>query len=199
VLLGFPRAGGGWEGDELVMVAGDGPNSRGELCLGELDGEIRARTKQIAALFAEAGISVSVENDMDGWLKYHFAFMAPATGAILKHGGSCRAVAADPDTLHQYCAACREAGDVFRAVGYPRRQPRIFNLFYWLPRALEPWMFAKLFGSRRAEVQIGLHARTVGPELLDLASDFEALRAQSGLSTPNLDALLGFVRGKEAA
>ena len=120
-------------------------------------------------------------------------------GAILKHGGSCRAVASDPDTLRQYCAACREVGDVLQAVGYTRRQPRIFNLYYWLPRLLEPWMFSKLFGSRRAKVQIGLHAQTVAPELLDLASDFEALRARSGLSTPNLDTLLGFVQGKEAA
>ena len=194
VLLGFPEAGGGWSDGELVFMDREkrgGP--RGELHIGELDGEIRARTKEIAALFAAADIKVSVERNMDGWLKYHFAFMAPTVGVIFEKDGDLRAVAEDPELIHRYCRACREAGEVLREVGYRKRQPPVFNLFYWLPRWLEPPVFGKLFGSRSAEVRVGLHARGIGPELHEMAEEFAGLKAEAGLETPTLDSLLAHV------
>ncbi len=194
VLLGFPRAGGGWDGDDLVVMDREkkgGPH--GELFVGELDGSTRERTRSIKRLFEAGGIKVSLERDVDGWLKYHFAFMAPTAGVIFMKGGDLRAVAADRAAIHLYCRACREAGDVLRQVGYRRRQPPIFNLYYWLPRRLEPLVFSKLFGSRGGEVRIGLHIRTVGPELRDLMAEFAELKARAGMETPSLDALLGHV------
>ena len=191
ILLGFPIAGGGWKDGELVVMDREksrGP--RGELHLGELDGEIRDRTKEIAALFTATGIKVHLERDMDGWLKYHFAFMAPTVGAILEKAGDPGAVADDPELIHRYCLACREAGAVLRQAGHERRQPPVFNLYYWLPRWLEPTVFGKLFGSRSAEVRIGLHALGVVPELLEMADEFAELRGESGMETPTLDAFL---------
>jgi 2-dehydropantoate 2-reductase len=194
VLLGFPGVGGGWDGADLVVMDREKPKGRhGEIFIGELDGATRARTLEIEGLFEAADIKVSLEGNMDGWLKYHFAFMAPTAGVIFMKGGDMRAVAADKQAIHQYCRACREAGNVLRKVGYRRRQPGVFNLYYWLPRWLEPMVFSKLFGSRSAEVRFGLHARAVGPELLELAEEFAELRVQAGMETPNLDALLDCV------
>lgn len=194
VLLGFPRVGGGWDGADLVVMDREKPGGhRGELFLGELDGSTRERTRRIRELFEAADIRVSVEKDMDGWLKYHFAFMAPTAGVIFEKGGDMRAVAADRQAIHRYCLACREAGDVLRRVGYRRRQPPIFNLYYWLPRWLEPKVFRKLFGSRSAEVRLGLHARTVGPELLEMDEEFAELKVRAEMETPSLDALLDCV------
>jgi 2-dehydropantoate 2-reductase len=194
ILLGFPRLGGGWEGDDLVIMdrekAGE---TLGEICFGELDGSIRRRTVQIKNLFDAAGIGVDIEKDMDGWLKYHFAFMAPTAGVIFSKGGDMKSVAADREAIHRYCRACREAGDVLRAIGYRRRQPPIFNLYYWLPRWLEPVTFGKLFASRSAEIRFGLHARVVGPELHEMAEEFELLKRLAGVDTPTLDALLDAV------
>ncbi len=119
--------------------------------------------------------------------------MAPTTGVILEKGGDMRAVAADADAIHRYCRACREAGDVLRRVGYRKRQPAVFHLYYWLPRWLESKVFAKLFGSRSGEVRFGLHARSVGPELLEMVEEFAELKARAGLKTPILDALLANV------
>ncbi len=194
VLLGFPGVGGGWDGGNLVVMDREKPKGRhGEIFLGELDGMIRPRTLRIRRLFETADIKVSLERDIDGWLKYHFAFMAPTTGAIFAKNGDLRAVAGDPDLIHLYCRACREAGTVLRAIGYHRRQPGIFNLYYWLPRWLEPLVFGKLFASRGASVRFGLHARSVGPELLEMAAEFAELKARTGLETPALDALLDHV------
>jgi 2-dehydropantoate 2-reductase len=194
VLLGFPGAGGGWRNGDLVIMDRERPGSRrGDLYIGELDGSIHKRTRDIARLFEGADVAVHVEPDMDGWLKYHFAFIAPTAGIVFEKGDDLHAVAADSDAIHRYCRACREAGNVLRAAGYRRRQPGVFNLYYWLPRWLEPIVFRRLFGSSVAEVRFGLHARVVGPELLEMADEFARLKAASGLDTPTLDALLDCV------
>jgi hypothetical protein len=194
VLLGFPRVGGGWERGRLVIMDREKPAGPfGEIAIGELDGSIRPRTVQIKNLFDAADIAASIEKNMDGWLKYHFAFMAPTAGAVFSKGGDMKAVAADRDAIHTYCRACREAGNVLRANGYRRRQPPIFNLYYWLPRWLEPVIFRKLFASRDAEIRFGLHARTVGPELHAMAEEFEPLKRRAEMDTPTLDALLACV------
>ena len=191
ILLGFPGLGGGWEGDDLVIMDREKVKAPlGEIFIGELDGTIRPRTVEIRDLFEAAGMKVSIERDMDGWLKYHFAFMAPTAGVIFAKGGDMRAVASDNEAIHQYCRACREAGDVLRTLGYRRRQPPIFNLYYWLPRWLEPRVFGKLFASRSAGIRFGLHVRVVGPELHAMAAEFEVLKRLAGMETPRLDALL---------
>ena len=189
VLVGFPRAGGGWDGEDLVIIDRDKPKQRGSIHFGELDGRTRLRTVAIRRFFDSAGLDARVERDMDGWLKYHFAFIAPMCGVIFQHGMDLDAAAADPKSLHDFCRACREAGDVLQAIGYTRRQPAIFNLFYWLPRWLEPKIFSKLFGSPAAKIRFGLHAGAVRPELLGLIAEFQALRDGSGVQTPTLDAL----------
>ena len=204
VILGFPGTGGGWDGDDLIISDREKPRGKGVIYIGELDGKTRDRTRRIKELFETSGIDVSLEKDIDGWLKYHFAFIAPTTGVIYRHGLDMKSVASDRESIHQYCRACREVGDVLREIGYVKRQPPIFNLYYWLPRWLEPRVFAKLFGSREAEVRFGLHARVVGPELIGLIEEFAALRARTRTETPNLDELLSHIQqpassiGKEA-
>ena len=195
VLLGFPGAGGGWDNGDLIIAEGEQAGGKGKLFIGELDGRERPRTARIKTSFESAGLSVSLEPDIDGWLKYHFAFVAPTAGAIFSRGGDLKAVARDPDLLHRYSRACREAGDVLRAVGFVKRYPWIFNLYYWLPRWLEPWVFAKLFGSEEAAVRFGLHAKTAGPELSGLLREFAVLKGRAGIETPTLDALLASVPG----
>ncbi|MGB5294926.1 MAG: 2-dehydropantoate 2-reductase N-terminal domain-containing protein [Thermoanaerobaculia bacterium] len=195
ISLGFPGAGGGWDGDDLVIADGDKPNDKGSsLYIGELDGETRERTTRIQEFFDGAGFPVSLEKDIDGWLKYHFAFMGPTAGVVLMHAGNLEAVAADTAGLRMYIRACREAGDVLRAVGYKKRQPPIFNLYYWLPEWVGVRTFQRFFRSRKVEVAMGLHASEVGDELLEMMEEFTELRARTGIETPNLDELLSFAR-----
>lgn len=195
VLLGFPGAGGGWDGEDLVIADGDKPNDKGSpLYLGELHAATRERTSQIKEHFEEAGFPVSLERDIDGWLKYHFAFMGPTVGVVLMHGGDLEAVAGSRQSLRKYIRGCREAGDVLRAVGYKRRQPAIFNLYYWLPEWVGVKVFRSFFRSRKVEVAMGLHASEVGDELLEMMEEFAELKAQAGFDTPNLDELISCAR-----
>ena len=57
---------------------------------------------------------------------------------VAKCGGDVRAVSTNKKVLRQFVLACREAGNVLRKAGYPKRQPPIFNLFYWMPLWLAP-------------------------------------------------------------
>lgn len=195
VLLGFPGAGGGWDGEDPIIADGDKPNDRGSaIYIGEIDGERRERMDRIEAFFKEAGFPVSLEEDIDGWLKYHFAFVGPTAGVVLMHGGDLEAVAADRAGLSRYIRACREAGNVLRAVGYKKRQPFVFNLYYWLPEWLGVRTFQKFFRSRKVEVAIGLHVSEVGEELLEMMEEFADLRTRVEIGTPNLEALLDYSR-----
>ncbi|MGD2067922.1 MAG: 2-dehydropantoate 2-reductase N-terminal domain-containing protein [Gemmatimonadota bacterium] len=194
VMLGFPGIGGGRDrrtGDLVILDRRKPRAPAGPLFLGELDGPTRDRTRRIAAFFESAGIDARVEEDMDGWLKYHFAFIAPLAGTVFGKGGDIRAVGRDGAAVRRFCRACRQAGEVLQAAGYHRRQPPVFNLFYWIPRWLEPTVFGRLFGSRAAEIRFGLHARAAAPELLEMAEEFEVLKTRAGVPTPDLDALLG--------
>jgi 2-dehydropantoate 2-reductase len=191
VLLGFPSTGGGMEGEDLVFVDRDKPNGKTRpIHIGELSGGITERMKQIQELLAGADVPVSVEPNIDGWLKYHFAFVVPMAGAVLKCNKDVRAVGSNKKVLRQYVLACREAGNVLRKAGYPKRQPPIFNLFYWTPLWLVPKVFKPLFDSRFAEVAIGLHLNAIGNEFAEMADEFSHLQAKAGIDTPNLNDLL---------
>ena len=194
VLLGFPGAGGGADGDELVFVDRDKPNGKTRsIHIGELTGEITERMEQIQELFEGAGVPVSLEKNIVGWLMYHFAFVGPMAAVVAKCGGDVRAVSSNKKVLRQFVLACREAGNVLRKAGYPKRQPPIFNLFYWTPLWLAPKAFKPLFDSRFAEVAIGLHAKAIGSEFAEMADEFAELQAKTGIDTPNLDELLSHI------
>ena len=194
ILLGFPNAGGGWEGEDLIFVDAEKPGrKRDGLYIGELDGSIRNRTRKIKRLFESAGLPVSLETDIEGWLKYHFAFIGPTSGLILKNNGDLQAAATDKAGIRRYVMACREAGNVLRKVGFKKRQPPIFNIYYWLPLWLAPRVFGRLLTSRRAEVAFGLHAKAVGSELRELKSEFLTDHKKAGIKTPALDELLSYI------
>lgn len=55
----------------------------------------------------------------------------------------------------------------------------------------------RLFGSPKSEIRFGLHARAVGPELLELADEFRQLAIQAGLATPTMDEFIDSVRWYE--
>ena len=179
----------------------DKPNGKTRsIYIGELSGEITERMAQIQELFEGAGVPVSLEKNIDGWLKYHFAFVGPTAAVVAKCGGDVRAVSTNKKVLRQFVLACREAGNVLRKAGYPKRQPPIFNLFYWTPLWLAPKAFKPLFDSRFAEVAIGLHAKAIGNEFAEMADEFAELQAKAGIDTPNLDALLSHIQSdKETA
>jgi ketopantoate reductase len=193
ILLGFPGAGGGYENDRLIIVDSDkSGGKKTSIYIGEINGGVSKRVLEIKRFFESAGQPVSAEKNIDGWLKYHYAFIAPTAGVVFKNNIDLQKAAADDAGLRKYIHACREAGDVLKDAGYRKRQPPIFNLYYFLPEFLAPKVFKKLFGSRFAEVAIGLHAKAIGSEFQEMKEEFRELQKTTSRGTPNLDELLDY-------
>lgn len=190
VLFGFPGAGGSRRQGVIHYVDSEVPNGRRiPVTIGELDGEDRARTREIAALFERSGVPVDVTADIDGWLKYHAALVSPMAHALLLHDADNYALAEDREGLRTFVRACKEGGRVLRALGYTKRQPFKWNLFYWLPERITAAMFGKLLGSPFAEIAYARHVKAARDEMACLAEEFRTLIERSSVSTPNIDRL----------
>ena len=189
VLFGFPGAGGGWLGDAIKYVDRERPGAkRIPIRIGEIDCVEKARTREIRNLFESSEVPVEIVNDIDGWLKYHAAFVVPIGNAIYKHDCDPRAAAGDRETLQTVVHACKEAGNVLRTLGYRRRQPFKFNLFYWCPEWVSAKMLQMMFESKFAEVALALHAKAARDEFETLNDELRTLAYQTTIDTPSLRA-----------
>ena len=159
VLFGFPGAGGGIREQVVHYADLEKPKAkRRAVTLGEIDGRIRERTLAIKSLFESAGVPVDLNTDIDGWLKYHVALVSPLVGALYKHDCDNYRAAKDKETLSTMVKAAKEGGRVLRALGFKKRQPFQFNLFYWLPEFMIIMAVKGLLESKFAEVAFSMHA-----------------------------------------
>lgn len=194
LLFGFPGAGGGMS--EHVVHYADREKASGKrkpVTIGELDGRTRDRTQAIKSLFETARIPVDLTEDIDGWLKYHMALVSPLVNALYKHDCDNYALAKDKATMRAMVRAAKEGGRVLHDLGYTKRQPFQFNLFYWLPEILNVKAIEGLLGSKFAEIAFARHARAARDEFGELADEFQSLVEQTSVATPNINLLRGYV------
>jgi 2-dehydropantoate 2-reductase len=194
VLFGFPGAGGGIRKQVVHYADREKPkDKRRAVTIGEIDGRNKERTLAIKSLFESAGVPVDLTPDIDGWLKYHVALVSPLVGALYKHGCDNYKAAKDKETLRALVRAAKEGGRVLRALGFRKRQPFEFNLFYWLPEFMNMMAVKGLLESKFAEVAFAMHAKAARDEMEDLAREFQELTARTSVDTPNIDTLRKFI------
>jgi len=193
VLFGFP-GGGGSRIDHIVhYVDSDKPEGkRFPIVIGEIDGRTKDRTIRIKNLFESSQVPVEIVDDIDGWLKYHVAMINPIAGALLKCGDNYK-LADDKETIRTYIRAVKEAGSVLRALGYKKRYPFKYNLFYWMPEGLLAQGLKKFFSSKFVEIAFMLHLHAARDEMIELGSELKTLAKQASVKTPNLDELIGYI------
>ena len=193
IVFGFPGGGGSRINHEIHFVDSEKPGGpRMPITLGEIDGKIRTRTRQIAELFESAGVPVKVVDEIDSWLKYHVAFVLPLAGALMKSGSNYR-LAQDKAKIKQYILAVREAGRVLKALDYHKSYNPKFKLFYWLPIWLLTKILGKVFNSKFAEIAMMMHVKAAKDEMVALAKEFKALQHGSNIKAPNLSNLLAVI------
>lgn len=196
LLFGFPGAGGGWEENAIRYVDSESPGAkRMPVRIGEADGVERERTREIKSVFENADVPVEVVTDIDGWLKYHAAFVIPIGLGIYRYGCDLKALASDKESLRLIVRSARECGNVLKAIGYTKRQPFKFNLFYWLPERITAKIFKKMLTSRYAEVAFAMHAAAARDEFAELTRDFMSLVDRTEVNTPSFNALAGSLEG----
>jgi 2-dehydropantoate 2-reductase len=194
LLFGFPGAGGGLREQVVCYADRRKPRANREaITLGEIDGQVRARTNAIRSLFESADVPVNLVPDIDAWLKYHVALISPLVGALYKHDCDTHGVASDRETLRTLIRAANEGARVLRALGFSAHEPVEFKLFRWLPELISTMGLKGLFESRFAEIAFGMHARAARDEMRDLAREFEQLTARTSVDTPHLEALRRYI------
>ena len=194
LLFGFPGAGGGIREQVVHYADREKPKgTRRAVTIGEIDGQIRERTLVVKSLFESADVPVDLTSDIDGWLKYHVALILPLVCALYKHDCDNYKIARDKELLRALVRAAKEGGRVLRALGYRKRQPFEFNLFYWLPEFTSVLAAKQLLESKFAEVAFAMHAISARDEMEDLAREFQELTEKTSVDTPNLDSLWSFI------
>lgn len=193
VLFGFGRAGGGRKDHVVHYIDSGKPNGkRMPVAIGEIDGEMKERTQQIKAFFESAEVPVEVVKDMDGWLKYHIAMVFPMCAVLLKNDCDNSKLAENKEDVRCCLRASKEAGNVLKALGYTKRQPFRFNLFYWMPEYLVVKIFQKILSTKFAEIAFAMHARAAADEFKEHADDFKTLIDKTSVKTPNIDKLRSY-------
>ena len=190
VLIGFPGAGGGIHEQVVHYADRETPKrKRKAVTIGEIDGRNKERTLAIKSMFESAGVPVDLTPDIDGWLKYHVAMVSPLVCALYKHGCNNYQAAQDKETLRELVRAAKEGGHVLRELGFSKRQPFEFNLFYWLPEFMSVMALKKLLESKFAEVAFAMHAKAARDEMKDLGREFQELTTKTSVDTPIIDKL----------
>ena len=194
VMFGFPGAGGSIQEQVVHFVDREKPNDkRKAITIGEPGGAPIERTRLIASFLESVGIPVEVSGDMDSWLKYHAALVLPIAFALYKHNCDNYALARNRKSIRQFILACREGGDVLRKLGFRKRHPFKYNLFYWLPEFITAGIFKEVFGSKFAEIGFALHARDGIDEMMELTREFRMLISEADMETPVFDGLSGYL------
>lgn len=193
ILFGFP-GGGGSRMDHIVhYIDTEKPDGkRMTVTIGEVDGKMRARTRQIQELFESSGVPVKIVDDIDSWLKYHIAFILPIAGALLTSGDNYQ-LANDKPTIRKYVYAVREAGRVLKSLGYKKSYNTKFKLFNLMPTGWLVKILSKVFNSKFSEVAMMMHVHAAKDEMIELTKEFYALKNQSNVMTPNLDELMRII------
>ena len=193
VLFGFP-GGGGSKIDHIVhYIDSEKPNGRRlPITIGEIDGDMKERTKQIKHLFESANVPVNIVKEIDGWLKYHVAYITPLAGGLLKSGNNYK-MAKDKNTIRTYIRAVKEGGRVLKALGYKNQYPLKINTFYWNPEWITINILKQAFNSKFAEVAMMMHVNAAKDEMIELGNEFKTLTNQTSISTPNLDELISCI------
>jgi hypothetical protein len=113
--------------------------------------------------------------------------------ALYKHRCNNYTLAKDKETIKMMVQAAKEGGRVLKALGYKKRHPFAFNLFYWLPEVLNVMAVQGLLRSKFAEVAFALHAAAARDEMKDLTDEFQILIKKTSVKTPNIDALRNYI------
>jgi len=184
VLLGFPNAGGEREGHIIRLM----PIKIKGITIGEPDGAISERLKNIAAAFKDGDIKVEYSRNMDAWLRYHVAIVAPLAGALFMAGSYNYKLARNPRIIKKWLQGVREAFRVLKAHGFPV-EPSALKFIFGMPDFILLPFIRRLLNTELMDIAGARHARNAPEEMRQLSEELIALAREAGVETPVLDEL----------
>ncbi len=191
VLMGFGGAGGMRAGYAMRVIAG-ARGRKATVTIGEWDGRITPRLKDIAGVFESAGFQAVLSPNIDAWLKSHAAVISPIALALYMVGGDNYRLARTRDAMVLSLRALREGFRVLRALDIPIT-PSALRVYEWIPEPLLVPLVQRLFNTRSAEVAVAGHASAARDEMKQIADEFKVLTRSTAIPTPILDRLSAYL------
>lgn len=192
VLLGFPGAAGIAKDHVihyLIASAREQPTT-----MGEVDGQITTRIKEIAGAFKGAGFPVAICPNMDAWLKTHVAEISPTANALFMAGGDNLRLARTRDAIVLMLRAMREGYQVLHKLNISVT-PSNHKIVEWLPEPLLLLIIKKMVKSETTSTKIG-HALSGRGEMKFIADEFRELAIKTSVPTPVIDRLYKYIDPK---
>ncbi len=187
VMIGFPLPGGERDGHIVRIVSVD-TDKKWTLPLGEVDGSITGRTRQVAdAIGSMRGYRVQIRRDMDNWLKCHVALLMPGlVPALYASNTDLERMARTRDAL---ILASRGLKDSLRKLRHSGIRVMPYAILEWIPEPLMISFLRKL--TRKEEMKISAvgHALAARDEMQHLTDEFFELIQPSGGPTKVLKEL----------
>ncbi|SDK58627.1 alpha/beta fold hydrolase [Natronorubrum texcoconense] len=189
VMLGFPYPGGKREG-HVVRVLPINEDKKYTVPIGEVDGTIRPRTRQVAAILGDMrGYDVEIRTDMDEWLKYHVALlMSGLVPALYAADTSMKRLGETRDLLVLSVRATKEALRGLRNAGYAPSPP-VVKTFEYVPEPICVWVIGWLMRKEYAKVSVEGHARDGRHEMRYLFDGLRSILDETDVETKAIDRL----------
>ncbi|MBN2085730.1 MAG: ketopantoate reductase family protein [Anaerolineales bacterium] len=190
VMMGFPMAAGYRRGHVIHYLFGGRPGKPVKIPIGEADGSVQPRTREIAAVFdSMPGFAGEIRTDMDAWLKTHVALLMPSLAPAMRAAGRDNVrMGRTRDAVVLAVRAIREGFGVVRKLGYPV-VPSSIRQMEWMPEPILVWYLQKLLPHPRMRTATLEHADAAQDEIRHLAGEFDALIERAGIPTPVIDGL----------
>ncbi len=186
VVLGFPGIGGAREGTRVRYVR----IRQQPTTLGEVDGRITSRLRQLTAILEGAGFPVALSRSMDGWLKTHAVFVSCVSAALALEGGDSVRLGQNRATVALMVSAIREGLAALQSLGVRVTPFNLKLIFSWMPR----W-FAVHYWQRTLQTDVGTlaiapHANAAREEMGRVAREILVFLEPSPVPVPTLKRLL---------
>ena len=184
LLLGFPGA-GGWLDSATVRyrLIPEQPTT-----LGEPDGSLSPRLRDIAQTLESAGFPIAVSRHMEDWLKTHAMLVTAIAGAIYLSGGSTTEVAKSRGRIRTLVRGIRQGFGLLsdaRVVIAPRK----LAVLVGLPSIMPQFYLRRILARPASELIMARHANAVPGEMLTLVRELCTIVQLKPGKAPDLETL----------
>ncbi len=192
LMLGFPSAGGKRVGGEVQYFIGKGIIRMFQTTtFGEYDGQRSMRVRLLIDVFCRAGIPSVFCADMDAWQKTHVAMVTSIANALYEYDCDNYRLARSAGSVRLMVYGIREGFTALEKLGIQTQPAKLW--YFRLPVLMTAAVFRAVMGTRLAETAMAKHCLAAMPEMLCLQEEFDALIKRSGVQTPSINRLGGYL------
>ena len=167
ILLGFGGPGGYREDYKIIGAYID----KTILYVGELDGQISDRLRNIEKVFTESGIVVDLQDDIDAWLISHAALIAPLAMGSYAAKNRNNTMGSDSKMVELAIKAYRENIKALKELDI-QIVPKKLKLLARFPLGIVKRKLLKLFNSDFGRIALAGHADAAKDEMIRISEDF---------------------------